>query len=300
MISLGHSANEKSYKDTDKYLDLTKLKEFEQVTVIAYVYDVSVGRTKMESGFVKLFLKDSNSRIVSAILFDVENFVFSGINVMQFKHRAVTLRCMVQNFKGQVSLLIDGDSGIRLYDEEFDYDRFVGRMHSDLSVVKKDADSVGADFVDIESWQNTQIDEIASGAIGAYGRLVELAYSSVSMYAKYLEEKNAHDLKMAFFVTAEWYFRYLKKQQYLSVVGTVTAYPCIQAISQLLAEDDSKIVALDSFGAVVGLSAPKHLFAHYVNNAFNNTLTNMKLENRYKSMPMATTVHIGGVDLSKY
>ena len=85
MIFLGNGATERKYKDEEKYLDISKLKEFEQITTIAYVHDVSVGRTKMESGFVKLFLKDCNSNVVSAILFDVENFVFSGINIMQFK-----------------------------------------------------------------------------------------------------------------------------------------------------------------------------------------------------------------------
>lgn len=300
MIFLGNGATERKYKDEEKYLDISKLKEFEQITTIAYVHDVSVGRTKMESGFVKLFLKDCNSNVVSAILFDVENFVFSGINIMQFKHRAVQLRCLVQNFKGQISLLIDGETGIKLYDDEFDYNRFVGRMDSDLSIVTEDAKRLVADFIDVESWKNTQIDEIASGAIGAYGRVVELAYCKVDKYAGYFAGDDARDLRMSFLVTAEWYFRYLKKQQFVSVVGAVTAYPCMQAISQVLENDNCKIVALDSFSAVVGLSAPKHLFAHLINNAFSSVLLEMKLINRYGSMPVATTVYVGGVELSKY
>ena len=55
MIFLGNGATEGKYKDEEKYLDISKLKEFEQITTIAYVHDVSVGRTKMES--CKTFLK---------------------------------------------------------------------------------------------------------------------------------------------------------------------------------------------------------------------------------------------------
>ena len=49
MIFLGNGATEGKYKDEEKYLDISKLKEFEQITTIAYVHDVSVGRTKMEN-----------------------------------------------------------------------------------------------------------------------------------------------------------------------------------------------------------------------------------------------------------
>ena len=47
MIFLGNGATEGKYKDEEKYLDISKLKEFEQITTIAYVHDVSVGRTKI-------------------------------------------------------------------------------------------------------------------------------------------------------------------------------------------------------------------------------------------------------------
>lgn len=42
MIFLGNGATEGKYKDEEKYLDISKLKEFEQITTIAYVHDTDL------------------------------------------------------------------------------------------------------------------------------------------------------------------------------------------------------------------------------------------------------------------
>ena len=301
MMALGHSINEASEGKNQQYLDIMKLKEFEEISTIAYVHDVSIGRTKAETGFVKLYLKDCNSKVITATLFDVEDFTMSGVNVTQFKHRPVRLLCIVQEFRGQLSLIIDGKNGIQLYDGEFDYDQFIGRLDSNLESLEKDLNVIGCKYtVDTDAWRNSLLDNLAGGSYGAYARLVEYAYDTVSGYVKYMSVAEREDVLKSFAITAEYYYRYLQKQQKLSVVGTVAVYPFIQEIMQITDGDDSKTVILDVFGAVVGLSEPKHLYAHLIKNAFDTANTTIRLQSRYKSMVVGTTTRIGGAELSKY
>ena len=61
------------------YLRFSDLVEGMAYSKIAYVLNSNAGISKTNSGFAKFFLKDVDANVLSAYLFDVKDFVFSGL-----------------------------------------------------------------------------------------------------------------------------------------------------------------------------------------------------------------------------
>ena len=173
MESYGRSINDAKVA---KYLDMNGIPEAVAVDRLAYVHDVSLGNTKYGDGFITFFLKDCNAKIVTARLFNVADAMMSGMSIAGFKHKPVQLRCVAQEFNGSLSLIIDGVSGISVYDGEFDFDRFIGRVNSDLTEVE-------AAGVEVDSaWKRIPVEGIADGKLGGYARVVELAFGCIKPF----------------------------------------------------------------------------------------------------------------------
>lgn len=298
MVSVGRSMKDESKAN---YLDMRKIPELKPVTRLAYVHDVNVGTTKYDSGFVKFYLKDCNADVVTAILFDVENFMMSGINAAAFKHKAVEFKCVAQEFRGRLSLVIDSRDGIKVYNGPFEYEKFIGRVDYSLTMLESACCECGEwDGIDTNEWLRCSIDELGRGRTGAFGRLVELAYSSIAPVVNSLNKKESDEMLSAFVVTSDYYFRYLRQKQNTDVIGTLGIYKFLSQVSQRYSESDSKLVFLDCLSAVAGSDKPKHLYAHLIKNAFDNARLTMQMQLQFTSMPLGTKAYVGGVELSKY
>lgn len=297
MESLGRSVNESKVK----YLDMNSIPEFTSVQRIAYVHDVSIGMTKMESGFVKFFLKDCNANLTTAILFDVEDFLFSGVNATAFKHKPVIFRCIAQDYKGRLSLVIDGKEGISVYDGDFDFDRFIGREQYSMAALEKCMPEYGIDAeLPFSEWASCSIEELSRGKVGAYNRLVELAFGTLEPILNTLPFDEAKKLLTVFITVADYNYQYMKTKRHTDVIGNLGVLPLLNRLSNKMDGDDNKILCQDALSSVAGLNKPKHLYAHLIKNAFENAQQTLCLQTQFNAMPFGAKAYAGGVELSKY
>lgn len=296
MEYVGKSITE---EQTIPYLDMQKIPELKEVQRIAYVHDVTYGTSRNDSGYVRFFLKDCNGNTTIAMLFDVEDFMMSGIKIAAFKHKPVVFKCVVQEHRGKLSLILSGKEGVRIYDGPFDYNRFIGSVEFSSVAMQDCILSMGVD-AQISRWDTTAIEELARGKYGAYNRVVELAFGALSPVIYGMEENAGKELLDTFLITAEYYFRYLKDKQSTDVIGTLGIYSYLYTISQRYHDNNNKLLYLDALSAVVGSDKPKHLYAHLIKNAFENAKTTLVLQQQFDVIPMGTKTFVGGVELSKY
>lgn len=296
MESIGRSTN---LEYNSKYLDVNKLVEGIVFHGVAYVHDVSLGMSKFESGFVKFFLKDCNANVITATLFDVEDFMMSGISVAALRHKAIEFKGATQEYRGRKSIVIDGREPVKVYDGEFDYARFIGTVKSDLSDFERTC--VDADItIDNVNWEKTSFDELCRGKCGAYSRFIELSFGTCKPMLNAFTDEERKEFLSTFVITAENYFKYLKKHQNIEVIGSLGVYELLSCISSKYADDNAKMIYLDTLSAVVGADKPKHLYAHLIKEAFDTARFTLTLQSQYETMPIGTKMHVGGVDLSKY
>lgn len=296
MESLGNSAKNESVQ---KYLNLSTMPEFKPFECLAYVHDVSLGVSKFDSGFIRFFVKDCKANITTATLFDVENFLLSGIDAMAFKHKAVKLTAVAQEYRGRKTLIIDGVKGITLYDGEFDYSKFVGRVDYDLTGVESMVERTGISL-DTGEWLAEPIDTLMKGRNGGYCRLIEVVGGILQSVAGGMSDKDVKELETAFMVVANYYYRYLKRFQHLEGIGELGVYSLVNQLNAQYNGDDSVTVYIDALLAVTGAAKPRHLIAHVISNAFTMAKQTLELTVAFETVPMGMKCYVGGVELSKY
>lgn len=284
---------ERVMEESVNYLNLKKIREYKEDEYVAYVHDVSIGETRYNDGFVKFFLKDCNSNIVIARLFNVEDFMLSGVNAAAFKHKPVIFRGIAQVFNGSISIVISGKTGIKVYDGDFDYSKFIGKLEVDLSDLEKAASSLG--FSLPNQWFTVPLGNLACGKVGGFAKIVEVSHNCLKTFLE-----GEPQLLPIFLVTMDYWHRYLKSKQNTEVFDYLDSYDYAMQINTRFADDDNKMIYLDAFNAVIGAKKPRHLFAHLIKNAVDFAISNVSLQIKFDSQVLATTCSVGGVELSKY
>lgn len=283
-------------------LDMQHIPEMTTVERIAYVYDVSLGVSKLEDGFVKFFLKDCNAAVTAAVMFNVEKFFESGMKASAFKGKPIRFKCMAQEFNGRLSLVIDGNYGVSIYDGPFEYERFIGKLDSDVVSVQAELGKLepGIEFIIDPEWNMLSLEKVGKGRVGAYAKMVELAYAYLKHTDGLMSDEDYKVLLSVFSDVSDFYFRFLKKEQAVEVIGSLHAYPLMNQLSQKRMNDGNRVVYLDALGAVIGADSPKHLIAHLIKDAFNAARHTVELSVQFQTMPIGTKSFIGGVAISKY
>ena len=306
MVNVGSSLNNVINKDAELYLDMNNVPEYKLIERVAYVHDVVLKTSKYDSGFATFILKDVNANTVAARLFDVEDFMLSGIKATAFKHKPVKFKCTVQEFNGTLSIIIDGKTGISLWDGDFDYARFIGKVNFSLerpinSLIERFGSENLEGFMSTgtypKEWETASLEALCNGRVGAYAKFAEIVVKSI---APLLTQENASDLLSIMSVTLEHYFEYLKKRQATDFIGTLSAFDDLNYVNNKYSESNNKLIYLDALMAVIGTEKPLHLYAHTVSAAFTYAKTVLNLRTKFEGMPLGTKTFIGGVELSKY
>lgn len=306
MLSVGNSLNNVISKDAELYLDMSNIPEYKLIERVAYVHDVVLKTSKYDSGFATFILKDVHANTVAARLFDVEDFMLSGVKATAFKHKPVKFKCTVQEFNGALSIIIDGKTGISLWDGEFDYARFIGKVDFNLQRPMSNLiERFGAENLEgfmstgtyPKEWETTSLEALCNGRVGAYAKFAEIVIKCI---APLLTQENATEMLSVLSVTLEHYFNYLKKRQATDFIGTLSAFDDLNYVNNKYSESNNKLLYLDTLMAVIGTEKPLHLYAHTILSAFNYAKTALNLRTKFEGMPLGTKTFIGGVELSKY
>lgn len=285
----------------DIFLDVSKLVEGLIYERVALVISANAGTTKTNSGFARFYLKDINSNVVCARLFDVKDFVSCGINLAEFKNRPVKLRFIAQGFNGGLSLIVDGEYGIKSYDGDFDRSKFIGSYSFNSDVIELFARDCGmpADWTLPVEYKVASFQEIGQGRVGAFAKMVEICSRCLSGYLA-LDGVDRDELAQAFFVTIECYYRLLKAKEVYGFLEDIKAFDIVSGIDTMSYNKELKAIVLDCVRPLAGFGHPKHLFSHLINNSINNAIANLDLVLCNNQLIVGASTKIGGVSLSKF
>ena len=300
MQSLGRTINVSSSEEL--YLNMKTIPEYTVVKRVAYVQDVKLSTTKFDVGFATFILKDVNSNLVAARLFDLKDFMFSGIHAAELKHKPVIFTCTAQEYNGQISLVIDGTEGISVYDGEFDAVRFIGKVDANLKPMIDLTTRVIETMpvtIPVTQWETSTFDSLCSGKAGGYAKFAEIIYNAI---VPYLTADYEEDLLKCYLVTMEYYYNFLSAKEKAEQIGQITAYEQLNAITVRYADDNMKNLYLDCFGALVGVHKPMHLFSHILHSAATYARSTLGLFTKFDTIPFGSKIQLGagGVELSKY
>lgn len=292
---------EASVGKDDIFLDVSGLVDGLTYEKVALVVSANAGVARDSSGFARFYLKDINSNVVCARLFNVKDFSACGTVLAGFKNRPVKLRFLAQRFNGSMSLIVDGDYGIKVYEGEFDRSRFVGRYQFDSDYVEHTAVRFGLP----DNWKLpveykvASFQEIGQGRVGAFAKMVELCTRQLSGYPD-LDGVDGKELFQAFFVTVECYYRLLKVKEVYGVLNDVKAFEVISGINTMDYDKELKAIVLDSVRPLAEFGSPKHLYSHLINGAVSSAVANLGLVLCNNQLIIGATAKTGGVLLSKF
>ena len=282
------------------YLDILNLAEYQEATALAYVQDVRVGITKFDSGFVTFYLRDVNANVITARLFDVADFMMSGVNANAFKGKAVKLTFICQIFNGTKQLVISGTSGIEVYSGEFDYSRFIGEIKCDTSILESVGKSCfGNDWNLLAEYKYFSCDSLGKGRVGAFIKIFDLALSSLSSYTDF-DNLDVKELYYTFFSSMQEYFYLLKNKKTYADISSLLIYDVMSKISSKYDGRDEKLLIIDTVRALSGFEKPLGLIPKLIYDAVTMAKKHVDLILVNNTLPIGTSVNVGGDSLLKY
>lgn len=283
--------------DGDEYLDVSTLADGVTYEKVALVVDATPGVTKMMSGFAKFYLKDVNANVIRAVLFDVKDFVFSGLKMSAFKNKPVKLRFAVQEWGGSLSLIIDGSFGIEEYSGDFDYSRFVGSIDFDREFLNQ----FYSRFDDVvpEDLHFMTDSTLGQGRTGALGKIMESVVVTLSSYSGLLGDSFGSLMHVCHKgLIAE--YRLSKLRQRESVFSDAKVFELFTSLNNLYLEDPYYLQVHDLMRCIFEYGKPKHLFSHLFLKAFDNAVSSLNLLLLNNGLVVGSSLSLGGVELSKF
>lgn len=282
--------------DTVKYLDSTKLIENNDYECVAFVVNSTSGITKRESGYFTFYLKSVDNTILTAQLFDVENFVKSGFNAKYLMHKPVIVKFTAQIYYGRWSLIL---RDIKLWEGDFNRSLFLGKLTVDTSEILRWSHKTGV-LVPINEWECTSFAELADGNAGAFAVLAGATLNHLEAYNNLWGIDYIALSEIALCTLKALFNHYKLKEEFPVVLRS----KLLDILTRSNLENDkspNSAVINDACASILGLGTPQHLYSNLVCRSIMNTIKDMKLIYLYKSMPLgAGTTTFDGIELVKY
>lgn len=299
MLEKINSFSEKDCKEIP-LLDTTKLSEFQEIECIAYVQSGYPGVTKYQKGYVTFVLKDCNANVVRATLFDVEDFMRSGLNVALFKRKPAIVRGTVQNFNNSTSIILSETQPVELYQGEFDYSRFVGKIEFNKDYIEDVGRRVlGEDYHFPTKMQTASVDSVGQGRVGAFGKVFEMTMTFLCTM-KGIPGVDFEELMWVFFHSMDSFFDAVTAEQKVDVLDGLNSYDVIEKVNLVYREDDHRLLMIDTVRSLMRFANPSHLVAHLICRGYENSIKALELSLVNASLPLMAKTKVGGDDLLKY
>lgn len=285
---------------TPDYLRLSDLQEGVEYTKIAFVTDAGSGLSKANTGFAKFYLKDIDSNVVSAFLFDVQDYIFSGIKLAQFKGKAVKITFVLNYYNGKHNLVINGQKGIEEYTGEIDKSKFIGHLDYNVNnIVKVAKIVVDPNWEFPVEWTLTSFDNIGQGRVGAFAKVLELTFNSLLGYKSVMDPSDYEALMCSFIITMEAKFRIMKSEA-LTIGAGKAIFDIFESMNNKYKEHKYFNIIHDCLTGICNYGGRTSMHAHLIFNSFNQAVENINLILINKALIVGSTTKVGGVDLSKF
>lgn len=276
------------------------------IDCLAYVQSCNVKLTKVGKPFATFYLKDKNANMITARLFDISHDTAQMVQL--FARRPVKLRAEVQIFGGSFSLIIDGDTGITVYNGDFDYASFVGSYEVSLDTAAIIYNKVMNDTMPVEMYSKLSVDFLGAGRVGAFAKIYDLALSNIT-FLEGLNGLDTKDLFKVFFVVMHNYYLILNHH---NTFGSLEKLKLIDDYNAVRCDEDLKFIVIDTLRSICENTKPMHLYAHLIKNAVMQANKTLQLVNANSVLVSAASTQVyytdllgnsaneGGVELLKY
>lgn len=304
MVSVDTIACNPADANNIPLLDISCLSEGQNIECLAYVQSCYVKSSRIGQPFASFVLKDCNARTIIARIFDIGE----NAQILQaFDKRPVHLFAQVQIYNGSYSLIINGDSGISVYNDKFDYASFIGRYHTNLEQLAPVYEAEMGSKMPIELYQNLRVDFLGGGKVGAFAKIYDIAMASV-FFTDGITGVDIHDLSKIFFNVMHTYCLIIEKY---NKFGELTKLMLYKEYAQVNYDPDYDMQIVDTLRAMLENTKPLHLYSHIIVNAVQQANKMLQLiESNSTLVPGANTqVYFtdllgnsmsGGVELLKY
>lgn len=283
------------------FLDASKLVEGIVYERVALVVDANAGLTRFNSGFTRFFLKDVNANVVCARLFDVKDFETCGIKLAEFRNKPVKLKFYAQKYNGNMSLVVDGDYGIKVYTGIFDRARFIGKYDFNVDAIVSLANWCfgGSGWKFPVEYGMASFTEIGQGRVGAFAKVMEMSFATLSGCLQ-LQGVNGKELIRVAFTVFECYYRLLKAKETYGFLEEVKAFDILIGIDGMDIDRELRAVIVNCVKPLANFGHATHLYSHLINSAVNNAVFTLELVLQNNSLIVGATTEVGGMPLSKF
>lgn len=283
-----------------EYLKISDLNINEEYVKVAYIEDSKSGISKTMSGFYTFFIKDCEANIITGNLFNVEDFIKSGLVANKLRRKPVKIRFVTQDIKGRISLLI---SSIEEYREAFDYKSFIGFLpdaEQNLISVEKVLKSILGDKVSLSrEYKDNALVGIYNGKCGGYANLLQMVvYNLIAVQV--LPNINFRSLIEVFYIVQDRYYKYLVKETNSDILSTADKMQFLFETQQLVQGHDLSKIITECVSGLCGLSKPEHLYSVLIYKSFINNIESINLANIYSTLVLGGTTQVGELKLTKY
>lgn len=285
-------------EQTHDFLLVKELKVGKKYTKVAYLSNVSIGTQRNDYGFATFYLKDYEGNLVTAKLFNLAEFMLSGVNMTLMRKHPVELTFVVQEYNG-ISLVIDGEKGIHVWDGDFPFAQFLGTVDVDTSTIEGIGQKFLPGFELNVMMKTASLDSIAQGRAGGFLKVFDIALAQVCGYNSVVGI-NFEDLVFTFYQTMALYFEVLLQRQKLNNYDDMFDYEILHNARMKFKDDERMMPIINSLRALISNTKTAGIEDFIIKHAVETAITTLNAAYQLNVTPVGVRINVGGVSLLKY
>lgn len=279
------------------YLDSSELVEGNRYKRLALVLNVNYGNDKFDMGYFSFYLKTADGMILSAPLFNVNNFIEKGFVANSLTGKPVVVEFMAQIYRGRWSLIL---TSINLWEGAFDRTKFVSELDVSTDTIEKALSICDSRVsVSLDLWKIASFEELAGGTIGAFAQLARMLFLNLESFRNMWGIDIESLFSTAAIALNVQYKVYKLKEKYPKVRDEM-ALDILNDLRIKWDGDVKKDAILNIASSILFDTQPDHLYASLIKDTLDNALNNIKMLYLYKSVPTGGMLEYGHRKLVKY
>lgn len=247
----------------NQYLTYTDLMENTQINRICYVVDVNSSVSRLEMPFYSLLVRTTDGKILSCMIFDVDNFLSMGYKLNALKGKYIRLNCRVAEYRGKLSLRfiscepVQADVNIvNLFQKKIpNVEGYLQNINDvfDATIGKK-----LPTYLTLASYP-----QIYNGFSGGYVKFCWDVLMHCQTCIIDYEYNNFLDILYNTLINYNSYLELCNK------INLVSDSDRIELVSGIVVNDNVGRLTRDTVSAVIGLSKPEHIVSCLICNVFD-------------------------------
>lgn len=283
--------------------NLLYLSQCESDTVIkdrvCYVLNGKGSIARNQKGFYGFNLKTADCKIIHAVIFDVPDFIKSGLTIKSLENSLVKVSGVVSDYRSGVSLILDRIE--KCEPEEIlkiDSKKFLGEIENVNDMfqeVQEFVKLIDSDLHVPPVLKMKSYPKIYGGRVGGYVKFIWKWMFLISVHNDFDDGV----INKAFYNCLINYAEYLDRLNVMEVITTIDKVQILKSIP----DDNSNVSAVtqDAMQAILGLGKPEHLYSKIIYECFDQVRRMSYLNELWDTLPNGGEKLLEGQDvLRKY